>query len=159
MTATDPQQPFDSEHGGMPAISIHKASAAEHPDIAALYERCGYSGGLSADDTILVAGRAESLVGVVRLCSERRVAVLRGMQVLPDFQRQGIGRALLDESLRRVDDAACYCIPWSYLEQFYSSGGFERCESSNVPDFLAERFSLYTKQGRDVILMRRVVSK
>jgi N-acetylglutamate synthase-like GNAT family acetyltransferase len=143
----------------MPSISIRKASVAEHPDIAALYERCGYSGGLSADDTILVALRTEALVGVVRLCSENQVAVLRGMQVLPDFQRQGIGRALLDESLCRVDDAACYCIPWSHLEQFYGSGGFERCESKNVPGFLAERFSLYAKQGRDVILMRRVVSK
>lgn len=159
MTAVDPQQPFESEHDGMPAISIRKATVAEHPEIAALYERCGYSGGLSADDTILVAVRAESLVGAVRLCSEHRVAVLRGMHVLPDFQRQGIGRALLDESLTRVDDAACYCIPWSYLERFYSSGGFERCESEDAPDFLAERFSIYTHQGRDVILMRRVVSK
>ena len=159
MTTDDPQQPFDSEHVGMPAISIRKASVAEHPDIAALYERCGYSGGLSADDTILVAVRAASVVGAVRLCSEHRVAVLRGMQVLPDYQRQGIGRALLEGSLSGVDDASCYCIPWSYLERFYSSGGFERCELKNAPDFLAERFSQYTKQGRDVMLMRRVASK
>ena len=159
MTATDPQQAFESEHGGMPAILIHEASLAEHPEIAALYERCGYSGGVSADDTILVAVRAESLVGVVRLCSERRVAVLRGMQVLPEFQRQGVGRALLEEFLSRLDDVVCYCIPWSYLEQFYGSGGFERCEPRNVPDFLAKRFSIYNKQGRDVLLMRRIVSK
>jgi N-acetylglutamate synthase-like GNAT family acetyltransferase len=142
----------------MPAISIREASVAEHPDIATFYERCGYAGGLSADDTILVAVRAESLVGVARLCSEHQVAVLRGMQVLPNFQRQGIGRALLDEFLSRVDDSVCYCIPWSYLEQFYSSGGFERCESRDVPDFLAERLSCYTQQGRDVILMKRSVS-
>ena len=139
----------------MPAISIHEASEAESSDIAAFYARCGYSGGLSSDDTILVAVKAESLVGVVRLCSEHQVAVLRGMQVLPDFQRQGIGRALLEECLSEIGDAVCYCIPWSHLEQFYSSGGFVRCESADVPEFLSERFSCYVAQGRDVIFMRR----
>lgn len=139
----------------MPAISIRQASAAQNSDIAAFYEGCGYSGLLSTDDTVFLAVRAESLVGVVRLCSEHRVAVIRGMQVHPDFQRQGIGRALLGECLSRLEDVVCYCIPWSYLEQFYRSGGFERCESGDVPDFLAERFSRYVKQDRDVILMRR----
>lgn len=143
----------------MPKISTRRASVSVHPCIAALYQHCGYSGGLSANDTISVAVRAESLVGVARLCSEHRVAVLREMQVLPGFQRQGIGRALLDECLCRLDDAACNCISWVYLEQFYSSEGFERCESREVPDFLAERFTVYTKQGRGGTLMRRVGSK
>ena len=143
----------------MPAISIHQASVTENPGIAAFYERCGYSGRLSTDDTILVAVRAESLVGVVRLCSEHRVVVLRGMQVLPNFQRQGVGRALLGECRSRLDDAVCYCIPWSYLEQFYSSEGFERCESTDVPDFLSGRYSCYIQKGRDVILMRRALSE
>ena len=141
----------------MPAISIHEASAAENPDIAAFYERCGYSGGISSNDTVLAAIRDDSLVGVVRLCSEHQATVLRGMQVSPDVQRQGIGRALLEECLSRVSDAACYCIPWSYLEQFYSSGGFRRCESTDVPRFLLERYSGYIQQGRDVILMRRPI--
>ncbi len=140
----------------MPAISIHEASEADHRDVAAFYERCGYLGGLRANDTNLVAERAGSLVGVVRLCSEHGIVVLRGMQVLPDFQRQGIGLGLLDECLPRVNDAICYCIPWSYLEQFYGSGGFERCEPRDVPGFLSERYSGYLQEGRDVILMQRV---
>ena len=142
----------------MPAISIHEASAAAIPDIAAFYERCGYSGGISSDDTVLVAIRADSVVGVVRLCSEHQATVLRGMQVFPDFQRQGIGRALLENCLSRVSDAVCYCIPWSYLEQFYSSGGFRRCKSTDVPSFISERYSGYIQQGRDAILMRREFS-
>ena len=80
-------QPFNSESGVMPAISIHEASVADHRDIAAFYESCGYLGGLRANETILVAVRAGSLIGVVRLCSEHEIVVLRGMQVLPDFQR------------------------------------------------------------------------
>ena len=147
---------LESGHGVMAAISIHEASEAEHPDIAAFYERCGYLRDLRAEDTILAAVRAGSLVGVVRLCSEHGVVVLRGMQVLPDFQRQGIGLGLLDKCLPRVNDAVCYCIPWSYLEQFYGSGGFERCEPGDVPGFLSERYSGYLQEGHDVILMQRI---
>ncbi|MDJ0711799.1 MAG: GNAT family N-acetyltransferase [Woeseiaceae bacterium] len=117
--------------------------------------RCGYSGGHSSSDTVLIAVQRDSLVGVVRLCSEHQITVLRGMQVLPDFQQQGIGRALLEKCLSKVGDAVCYCIPWSHLEQFYSTGGFKRCEKNDVPEFLSERFSGYVAQGRDVILMRR----
>lgn len=156
LTNFDPKEAFESEKCVMPAISIHEASEAEHPDIAAFYERRGYSSGLGANDIILVAMRADSLVGVVRLCSEHRVVVLRGMQVLPDFQRKGIGLSLLDECLSRVNDTICYCIPWTYLEQFYGSRGFECCEPRDVPRFLSERFSGYLQKGRDVILMQRV---
>ena len=139
----------------MPAISVREASESENSDIAAFYARCGYSGGHSSNDTVLIATRAESLVGVARLCAEHQVTVLRGMQVLQDFQRQGIGRALLEECLSIVGDAVCYCIPWSHLEQFYSAGGFRRCEDADVPVFLSERLSCYVAKGRDVILMRR----
>lgn len=143
----------------MPAISIHETSVAENPDIAAFYKRCGYSAGLSADDIILIAALGGHFVGAVRLCSEHQTTVLRGMQVLPEHQRQGIGRALLDSCLSRVSNANCYCISWSHLEQFYRSGGFERCDSSGVPDFLAVRLNYYVKQERDVILMRRLASE
>lgn len=80
----------------MREISIYEASHAEHPDITAFYVRCGYSGGLKFDDTVLVAVRDGSRVGVVRLCSEHQELVLRGMQVTPEVQRQGIGLALLE---------------------------------------------------------------
>ena len=112
-------------------------------------------GGLRARDTVLAAVRASTLVGVVRLCPEHGVVVLRGMQVLPDFERQGIGLDLLDKCLPKVNDSLCYCIPWSYLEQFYSSGGFERSEPADVPGFLSRRYFGYLQKGRDVILMQR----
>lgn len=157
MSATSPKPPSTSRgHGVITTISIHEASEAERPDIAEFYGRCGYMGGLRAKDTVLAAVRASSLVGVVRLCPAHGVVVLRGMQVLPDFQRQGIGRGLLDTCLPKVIDSLCYCIPWSYLEQFYGSGGFERCEPADVPGFLSRRYCGYIQKGRDVILMQRI---
>ncbi len=156
MSSPDTKGIFEPEKGVMPTFSIHEASEAEHSDIAAFYECCGYQGGLRDNDTILLAVRAGSIIGVARLCSEHRVVVLRGMQVLPDFQRQGVGLGLLDKCLSRANDAICYCIPWANLEQFYGSAGFERCEPEDVPGFLSERFSGYLQEGRDVILMQRV---
>lgn len=141
----------------MSAISFNEVSEAEHPNVAAFYDRCGYLGGLSADDTVLAAAGGDLLVGVVRLCSEHGVVVLRGMHVLPEFQRQGVGLGLLDMCLSRANDSNCYCISWRHLEQFYSSGGFQRCEAEDVPGFLAERYSSYLRRGRDVILMHRIL--
>ncbi len=81
--------------------------------------------------------------------------VLRGMQVLPKYQRQGVGKRLLTDSASRVDHVVCYCIPWNYLEPFYASGGFERCEPEDAPRFLEERYFGYLQDGLDVIVMRR----
>lgn len=136
-------------------VSIHEVSEAEHPGVAAFYEKCGYSGRLSLDDKVLIAMRNGSLVGAVRLCSEEQDVVLRGLHVVPDMQRQGIGLALLQACVSRINGVVCYCIPWAYLEQFYASGGFERCKSGEVPGFLSKRFSKYLEAGRDVIVMRR----
>ncbi len=139
----------------MKEISIHEASPADHAVIAAFYDRCGYSGGLKLNDTVITALRDSSLVGVVRLSPEQQDVVLRGMQVVRTAQRQGIGTALLEACLSRAGSIVCYCIPWASLEEFYASKGFERCKSADVPEFLSKRFSEYLEAGRDVILMRR----
>lgn len=159
MSTYDPKHAYDSDDGVIPAISIREAFEAEYPDIVAFYETCGYPGHLKNSETIFVAVRADSLVGVVRLCLEHGVVVLRGMQVLPQFQRKGFGLSLLYKCRPRLNDAICYCIPWRHLEQFYSSVGFERCEQGSVPGFLSERYSRYVQEGRDVILMRRTPIK
>jgi GNAT superfamily N-acetyltransferase len=77
------------------------------------------------------------------------------MQVLPEFQRQGIGRKLLEGCLPRISGSVCYCIPWRYLERFYGSVGFSRIEIEEGTRFLVERLARYRADGHDVILMRR----
>ena len=116
------------------------------------------SGELERNDIVLAATLDGSLVGVVRLSSEHEEVVLRGMQVVPELQRQGIGSALLEACLSRVVGVVCYCIPWAYLEEFYTSRGFERCKSTDAPGFLLKRLSTYLQSGRNVILMRRAPS-
>ena len=138
----------------MSEISIRKAAPAEYPNVLAFYRKCGYSRGISDVDTVLVALREDVLLGVVRLCPERGVVVLRGMQVLAAYQGQGVGTRLLDHCLPLIEKAECYCIPWADLEHFYSKAGFQRCEPEQAPDFLEDRLRTYLADGLDVILMR-----
>lgn len=140
----------------MARATIHEVSQAELPAVTAFYETCGYSGKLNSKDTVFVAVQARSLVGAARLCSEHQQVVLRGVQVLPELQRRGIGLDLLEACMSRVDQAVCYCIPWAHLEPFYRSAGFELCISEDVPKFLSKRQAAYSEAGRDVVLMRRI---
>ena len=139
----------------MTEVSIRIADAQDHPDILRFYEACGYSRGIGKQDTVLMASSAAGLIGVVRLCREYESIVLRGMQVLPDYQRQGIGRRLLKACEERIGDSCCYCIPWSYLADFYASAGFKKIGSREAPNFLKDRASEYLKGGLDVVIMRR----
>ena len=105
----------------MSEIFIRK-SPSQYSEVIEFYERCGYSRGVRGQDTTLSAVRQNVLVGAVRLCLEDRVLVLRGMQVLPDFQRRGIGTELLNDCLPSLGEFTCYRIPWAHLEQFYGTG-------------------------------------
>src|SRR5437016_4517340 len=87
--------PSQSRAGG-PDVGRHMsevtvASTSELPEVAAFYATCGYGGGISQADTVLVSRICGQLVGVVRLCPQEGVVVLRGMQVHPAFWRQGVG--------------------------------------------------------------------
>jgi predicted N-acetyltransferase YhbS len=123
--------------------------------IAAFYRTAGYGGGVSADDITLVATTEEGIVGVVRLCKEAGVIVVRGMQVDPAFQRQGIGRMLLRHSLRHLDKGVAYCLPYAHLAGFYGDAGFVPAAPAMLPPFLAERLAGYLRKGQGVIAMRR----
>jgi predicted N-acetyltransferase YhbS len=123
--------------------------------IAAFYRTAGYGGGVSADDVTLVATADEGIVGVVRLCKEAGVIVLRGMQVDPAFQRQGIGRMLLRHCLPHLEGGAAYCLPYAHLTGFYGEAGFVPAPPAMLPPFLAERLASYLRKGQAVIAMRR----
>jgi predicted N-acetyltransferase YhbS len=123
--------------------------------IAGFYRRAGYGGGVCADDITLVATTEEGIVGVVRLCQEAGVTVLRGMQVDPAFQRQGIGRMLLRHCLPHLEGGVAYCLPYVHLAAFYGDAGFVPAPPAMLPPFLAERLAGYLRKGQGVIAMRR----
>jgi N-acetylglutamate synthase-like GNAT family acetyltransferase len=125
-------------------------------DIKAFYSQCGYGGGLNKEDLILIAQLEKKIVGAVRLCPDNGFSVLRGMQILPPFQRQGIGKQLLQACIKQLADPVCYCIPWQHLRSFYSQAGFQEVSPVEVPALLRERFDEYISRGMNVILMGRL---
>ena len=83
--------------------------------------------------------------------------MLRGMQVHPRFQRQGIGKRLLAAVAQARDGKGCFCIPYAHLVGFYGGIGFRVMEPATAPSFLQLRLETYRDrgEGNDYLIMRR----
>lgn len=137
-------------------MKIAVASQADYADIAVLYAEAGYGAAIDAADTVIVAKDDAQLLGVVRLCSEQGVTVLRGMQIRSTVQRQGIGAQLLAACRFGLDQGRSFCLPYSHLISFYGAAGFVVTPSAELPDFLVKRLASYLADGKDVIAMQRL---
>ncbi len=135
---------------------IRPSNPCDIDDIKVFYRQCGYGGSLNEEDLIFIATMKAEIVGAVRLCPTPGLFVLRGMQILAPFQRQGIGTQLLQRCTEQLVGCICYCIPWQHLQSFYQQTGFQKVSSTEVPLFLRERFDNYISRGLDVILMCRL---
>ena len=69
---------------------------------------------LGAIERLHVAEAASEIVGVVRLCEENEVLVLRGMYLLGAWQRKGVGSRLLDELVPLIGDRPCWCVAYRH---------------------------------------------
>ena len=134
---------------------IALADANDLAAVQSFYSSVGYSGCLSADDRILYASQARSIVAAVRLSSEADTLVLRGMYVAEPLRGAGIGSKLLERISAEIASSACWCIPYTHLEGFYSRIGFSVCERGEIPEFLAARKKRYASAGREVTIMQR----
>jgi GNAT superfamily N-acetyltransferase len=131
------------------------ATSLDAQAIATLYADAGYGAAVGAQDTVFVARQGTLLLGVVRLCLEDGVVVLRGLQVRREFQGQGIGARLLAACEAHLGSAETFCLPYTRLERFYGAAGFARVGAGALPDFLARRLAAYRAREQDVIAMRR----
>ena len=136
-------------------MGIRVAAIDDLDNAREAYRAWGYRGSIGPNDEVLMAEGDGELLGIVRLAEEGGVYVLRGMQVSPSSQRQGIGTTLLHEFMKRLGGAKCYCVPYTHLDGFYAQAEFRECSSESAPRFLADRLSQYLEGGRKVILMRR----
>jgi N-acetylglutamate synthase-like GNAT family acetyltransferase len=136
-------------------LIINPVSLNDFEEVKTFYKQVGYGGGIKSADQIFLARVEYQLVGVVRLCPEIGVIVLRGMQILSSFQRQQIGTQLLKYCGHKLAGQSCYCIPWRHLRNFYGQIGFQEISSLEAPIFLRERFENYAARKMDVILMHK----
>ena len=75
----------------------------------------------------------------MRLVTEHEVLVLRTMVVAEGSRGSGIGGRLLQDASRVIGGRTCYCVAWSYLEEFYGRAGFRRVAVNELPPHLRER--------------------
>lgn len=136
-------------------IEVCEASPLDVRGVVELYREAGYGAPVEPGATLIVAKAGRRVVGVVRLCSEEQVTVLRGMQVKQGFQRQGIGARLLAACRPHLDRQQAFCLPYTHLLDFYSAAGFEVVSSAELPVFLAQRLASYLAEGQQVLAMRR----
>lgn len=136
-------------------FDVRTATNSELSEVEALYAICGYRGGVDAADTTFLARSQGLLIGAVRICTEHGVTVLRGMHVLPSFQRQGAGSRLLSATIPLLNKGPSYCLPYNHLVSFYGSASFETANPNHVPAFLRDRLAVYLARGQDIIAMAR----
>lgn len=140
----------------MKEIVIRKADPSEYDAVERFYGKVKYPGSLNSAATVLVALEDQQVIGTAQLCPEAGYVALRGMQVDPTFQGQGIGSKLLEHVVIELANQLCYCIPWSHLGAFYHRIGFEEITAQEGPVDVRERYTRCRNQGLNVILMRRV---
>lgn len=137
-------------------VATWRARRDEIQRIAAFYRSLDYTPSIGPEDVLVVAELDGSLCGVVRLCQEQGVLLLRGMRVRQDVRRQGIGTRLLQATEPLIAEQECFCIPHRYLCDFYGRIGFVPIAAGQAPGFLQERLARYRAEYRlDVIVMRR----
>jgi predicted N-acetyltransferase YhbS len=125
------------------------------------YLSVGHTGTSQLSDTerILVAREHEKIIGAVRLVNENGVFQLRTMDVLHEFQKQGIGLKLLESFVELLGNQDCYCIAYAHLKYFYGKIGFEEIVMEEAPQFLQERIIDYRSRekniGKEFILMKK----
>jgi N-acetylglutamate synthase-like GNAT family acetyltransferase len=139
-------------------INIEIVATEDIQRVRALYDECGYDGGVAETDLVIAAKSGDALVGAVRICLEEGVTVLRGMQIKQAYQRRGIGRTLLSVCEKTLDRGVSYCLPYRHLVAFYKAGGFEVVAEATLPDFLQTRLHSYVSGGQNVIAMKRISS-
>jgi N-acetylglutamate synthase-like GNAT family acetyltransferase len=137
-------------------MEICEASPQDMGDVARLYREAGYGAPIRHDDTVIVAKVDGRVVGAVRLCTEERVTVLRGMQIQAGFQRQRIGSRLLHACQPYLEQGDAFCLPYTHLVSFYSAAHFRVVSAEDLPEFLSQRLASYLAQGQKVLAMRRL---
>ncbi|MDQ8020498.1 MAG: GNAT family N-acetyltransferase [Moraxellaceae bacterium] len=137
-------------------VRIAVATPEALADAQRFYDDCGYGGAaIVPEDTVVIARHARGIIAIVRLCHEGGLLCLRGMQVHPEYRRQGIGTQLLRTLERAIGERSCYCLPYSHLVEFYAQAGFAVLAADELPELLQERLAHNRRRGLDVIAMRR----
>lgn len=136
-------------------VSIESATRQDLGELRSFYQAAlgeAYASAIDATDQMYIARSGTRIIAAARLSREEGAAVLRGVEVLRDFHRRGIGLRLVSAAISSCTDDV-YCIPYTHLDGFYRRLGFRRAASA--PTFLMRRAASYTAEGASVFIAVR----
>lgn len=128
---------------------IRQSHKDEVAQVMEFYRSQNYHGGDTMDGSefTIVAEDNDRIIGAVRLVIEENTLILRGMFIDKPYQRQGIGKQMLDLMDIEIADRECYCICKAYLERFLADIGFSQINPEKGPKHLSERYDEYSQKG------------
>ena len=136
-------------------VGVETAREDELVEAQRFYDSRGYGGAaIEPSDIVVLAKHGSKIVGIGRLCQEDGFISLRGMQVSPEFQRQGLGSSILQRLENELGSNPCYCLPYEHLLTFYRQAGFEHV-TVDLPQILHQRLTEYSTRGLAVVAMFR----
>ncbi len=130
-------------------MEYYKIKDYTHPELKALYESVGWTVYTKSDESFikmfehslytLGAYQDTRLVGLVRTIGDGiHILYIQDILVHPDFQRQGIGKALLKTVLSRYQARQTVLITDhdNKSNAFYQACGFTKCDEINIACYL-----------------------
>ena len=139
-----------------PVLQIERLQPLQLPLVNRFYRDCRYSARAGRGEAVYVARAEGRIIAAVRLVPKPdNHCFLRSFCVAPSWRRQAVGRRLLQALVPVLEGRRCYCFPFTHLQEFYRSAGFIAVAAQTQPDFIADPYHRYCRQGRDILLMLR----
>lgn len=131
--------------------SIQYSKAADTALLGSFYKNTSYRNidSIKTSDEVILAYSNSTLIGVFRLCNENNICVLRGFNVLPEYQKKGVGTSMLQQFTTMFSQRQCYLICKQSLNTFYVSAGFIPCK--NPPAHLINRVQAYNNTQLNIL--------
>ncbi|MFT6030837.1 MAG: N-acetylglutamate synthase-like GNAT family acetyltransferase [Oleiphilaceae bacterium] len=93
------------------------------------------------------------IIAAARLVKTADYLILRSMVVLPELQKQGIGKYFLEHLKPSLINRSCWCFPFEWLECFYAGIGFKPYFPEDAPALIRRKYQQYSDQGRKILIM------
>jgi len=137
-------------------LSFQQTDHYNLPRVKQFYKLNGMRAQAPKGDLVFSACLGSRIIAALRLHPIDNVYLLRSMCVHVDYRHQGIGNALLQYLQPQLNAIECYCFPFSHLTAFYSSAGFQQQDIQSVPVAIADKFTRYQNNGKDICLMKHL---
>lgn len=141
-----------------PSEYCYEAVPVSHmPLVKHFYKRAQYFNQVGRKDEVYCLRArhcANQIVAAVRLVKTADYLILRSMVVLPDLQRQGLGKYFLSKIEESLNQRVCWCFPFEWLEDFYRNIHFECVNPEQAPKLIQTKYQQYRQQGRKILIMR-----